>query len=489
MSAREVEPLLVVNQSSQGHSNWTSCLMLVAFVAVFGGSFQFGYTTGVINQPAIPIRNALSGCNSTAASDASTLCAGSHTVSKFDWSLVVSLFAIGGLLGGLSAGPLTARIGRRSALLLNNVWFVLGSLLMGFASNVDMLIAGRFVVGIGGGAATVVVPMYLAEVSPVEVRGAVGVLNQLAITSGILISQILGLEELLGTEQRWRFLLGMQIVPAVIQLVLLWFCPQSPRWLFFNRKDKERAAASLLRLRNGQEDMVDGEIRDLEAEMEAAADSKTLTILDIVRHPVLWKVLLVGIGLQGCQQLSGINAIFYFSTSVFQNAGISNTRLATTMVGVLNVCLTVVTVYMVDRFGRKRLLQIGMGGMASSFGILTVSLVVSGLDKLTVAMVMFTVVFFAVAPGPIPFLMVAEMFPPAATAAAVSASIGCNWLLNFVIGFTFESMADALGKYAFLPFVGSCFLFFLFCCFLVPETKQKSVPEVLQFFSRRTVEL
>eukprot|EP00053_Salpingoeca_punica_P021832 m.213419 g.213419 ORF g.213419 m.213419 type:complete len:489 (-) comp25945_c0_seq1:254-1720(-) len=458
--------------SSRG-SPWTAQLILAVFTSVIGGSFQFGWHVGVINQPEKIVRAALHGCDDVDTCD---------SVNSVQWSLIVSLFCIGGLIGSFT-GKITNIIGRKKTMLVNNIFFISGTLMTVFAHNVGLMIAGRIFVGIGAGMATVVTPTYLGDIAPQSIRGAIGTLNQLGITSGILFSQLMGMSTVLGTFHGWRYLFALSLVFSGIQILLLFFLPESPVWLYLESNQDQAARDSLRKLR--QSEYIHDEIDTLQRSREEAANRQELSLRTLINIPSLRMALIVGIFSQLAQQLSGINSIFYFSSSIFKDAGVSNPDLMTTMVGVINVFMTIVSVWLMDRAGRRTLLLTGLGGMAIFYAVLTLSKHIHALSTLAAISVLVIVIFFAIGPGPIPWLMVAEIFPSSASAAAVSPCIAANWLSNFAIGISFNAIKDGLGDNTFIPFMGLCIFFTWFVFQYCPETKGRSLEEITAIFVKR----
>ncbi|EDQ86674.1 uncharacterized protein MONBRDRAFT_28107 [Monosiga brevicollis MX1] len=447
MAAEDEAPLLgepaVGAEAQDGREGskdgFNGYLIFCVFVAVFGGTFQFGYNTGVVNSPEDVIRHALADCDSSKrdCSDAA--------LSDAFWSAVVAMFAVGGLFGALAAGAVVQHLGIRKTYLVNNLLLVAAALLMALARSASVLIIGRLVVGIAGGVTTVITPMYISDISPLAVRGTLGVMTQLAITLGILIAQCLGLGSVLGNSAGWRYLLALPIVPAVLQTILLFWTPESPA-ISVAHKQIEQATGTLRRLRRRQ--AVEDEIAVLQEEVNRNA--------------------------QATQQLTGINAIFYFSAGIFETAGLSNGDSATIVVGAVNVVMTIVASQLMDRLGRRVLLGSGLLGMVIGFVLLTVALAVkASVSALALIGVALVVVAFALGPGAIPWLMIPELFASDKVAAAAAICVAANWLFNFIVGMTFQPLQSAMGEYVFLVFVVLAALGVGFTATAVPETRGK----------------
>ena len=235
------------------------------------------------------------------------------------FSLAVSAFLVGGMIGGLTGGPLANKVGRKQGIFLTQFLSIFGAILSGIskpASTYEVLIIGRFLIGIACGLFTGLVPLYITEVAPVNIRGGLGTFNQLAVTSGIFLSQILGLNSVLGSAENWPILVSLTAVPAVIQTVLLLFLPESPRFLILDKKDEEAGKKALVKLRQTED--IEEELEEIKAEADASDGSGSLSVLQLLRSSKLRLALFVTICMHLSQQLSGITAIFYYSTKFFQ---------------------------------------------------------------------------------------------------------------------------------------------------------------------------
>jgi len=322
----------------------------------------------------------------------------------------------------------------------------------------------------------VIVPMFLGEISPARLRGAIGTLNQLMITVGILVAQLMGIG--LSSCPNWRYLLGVvQALIAILQLVLLLISPRSPSWLISKAK-KQEAQIALERLRGTSE--VHTELRNLSDAAQDQASSGKFTDL-FAKH--LIKPLIIGIGLQLAQQLSGINAVFYYSTSIFQKAGVSNSSVATAIIGTINVVATIITTFLMDKAGRRSHVLFSQIGQVLFLLLLALSMIFS--DKMgtagsyiLVGSVLMFVCSFAVGMGPVPWIIISEIFPSGIRGYAISLAVGVNWIANFAVALTFPTIESAMGSYTFLLFAAIVFVFLVFSFFLVPETKGKSIEEI-----------
>ncbi|XP_037102057.1 solute carrier family 2, facilitated glucose transporter member 1-like [Syngnathus acus] len=463
----------------------TPQLMMAVGTAVIG-SLQFGYNTGVINSPQNTIENFY---NETWTSRFSEPISQSTLTAL--WSLSVAIFSVGGMFGSFSVGLFVNRFGRRNSMLMANVLALISALLMGFskmATSWELLIIGRFVVGLYSGLSTGFVPMYVEEISPTSLRGAMGTLHQLGVVIGILLAQILGIESIMGNDSLWPLLLGFTLLPAVVQSVLLPFCPESPRYLLINCNEESKANNVLVKLRGSAN--VSQDMMEMKEESRQMMAEKKVTILELLRSPVYRQPVLVAVMMQLSQQLSGINAVFYYSTGIFAKAGVSQPVYATIGAGVVNTAFTVVSLFVVERIGRRPLHLTGLMGMAISAVALTLAMALldqfSWMSYVSIIAILSFVAFFEIGPGPIPWFIVAELFSQGPRPAAFAVAGFSNWSANFVIGMSFPYVEQLCGPYVFVIFTIFLLGFFVFTYFKVPETKGRTFDEISAGFRQPT---
>uniref|UniRef100_A0A672YU78 Solute carrier family 2, facilitated glucose transporter member 5 n=1 Tax=Sphaeramia orbicularis TaxID=375764 RepID=A0A672YU78_9TELE len=330
------------------------------------------------------------------------------------------------------------------------------------------------------------VPMYIGEIAPKAYRGALGALHQLAIVIGILLSQVLGLDFILGNADMWPILLGLSGAPAVLQSLLLPFCPESPRYLYILRGNEQEAQKSLYRLKGPYDATSDME--EMRREKEEADREARVSILSLIRSSVYRQQLFVALMMHLSQQLSGINAIFYYSTAIFERAGVAQPVYATIGVGVINTIFTLLSVVLVDRAGRRSLTLTGLAGMCCCAVAMTVGLKFqndySWMSYVSMASIFLFVSFFEIGPGPIPWFIVAELFSQGPRPAAIALAGCCNWTSNFIVGMTFPYIQDWLGPYVFVLFAALLLGFTVFIYLRVPETKGKTFEEIAAVFQK-----
>ncbi len=439
---------------------------IIAGTAALGG-LLFGYDTGVISGALLFLRTAFA-------------------LSPLMLGVVTSIALAGAAVGAAIAGTLADRFGRRPVLLATAIVFSGGALLSAAATDLATLLAGRLVVGVGIGGASMLTPLYLAEIAPARQRGALVSANQLAVTLGILISYLVGYA--LAAGGAWRWMLGLGAVPGVVLAVGMFLLPESPRWLA-GHGHVERATRALRRLRGRGVDIateLEALRADLSAPVRAAPASRP-------GHRAARLPLIVGVGLAILQQVTGINTVIYFAPTIFQASGLSSASaaiLATAGIGVVNVIMTALALWLVDRIGRRILLLTGMAGMGLSLVALAATFAFGHgqlLGLLTAASLAAYVACFAIGLGPVFWLLISEIFPLAIRARGMSAATIANWVANLVVALTFLDLVGWMGRtgvfalYAVLT-AGA----FVFARAMVPETKGLDLEAVEAIWTARS---
>ena len=409
------------------------------------------------------------------------------------YSVIVAIFCVGGMIGALGTAFVADKIGRKWGLIYNNVLVVIAAACMGLSKAsgyYELLIVGRFFIGLASGLFAGLAPMYLTEISPVHLRGAIGTIYQLVITISILISNVLGLPSLLGTESRWPVLFGVTIIPAILMVFSLPLCPESPKHtLVIQGKDVD-AQKSLIWLRGTVE--VHDEMEEMRHESEQMKVVPKVRLRDMWTNNTLRQPLIIAMVVMLSQQLSGINAAIFFSTKIFESAGLSDTAaLYSTMgMGVINVLMTLVSLILVERAGRRTLHLTGLAGMAITTLILTLCLTMRDLAPalryLSIIAVFFFVIMFATGPGSIPWFLVGELFGIGARGIATSIAVAVNWSANFIVGLAFLPLTHLLGDYTFLVFTFLLAMFWIYTYKKVPETKGKTHEQIAAVFRQQS---
>jgi len=432
---------------------------LISGVAALGG-LLFGYDTGVISGALLFIRQVMS-------------------LSPTLQGVVVAIALAGAAVGAATAGQLSDRVGRRGVILGAGLLFIAGAFISAVAQGVVILLIGRFLVGLAIGVASMLTPLYLAEISPARDRGAIVSLNQLCITAGILVSYLVGFA-LAGISGGWRWMLALGAVPGIILSVGMLVLPESPRWLAGH--GRMRDAGAVLRNLRGTTDISD-ELNTLRTDL--AREGRQLASASELLAPRLRRPLIIGIGLAMFQQITGINTVIYFAPTIFQSAGLPSAAtsiLATAGVGAVNVIMTIVSIRLIDRLGRRRLLFWSLGGMTVTLLVLSAAFHAGASGQLAwiaVVSVAAYVGFFAIGLGPVFWLLIAEIFPLALRGRAMSLATVANWGFNLIVSATFLDLVGAVGSAgAFLVYAILSIVAVAFIASMVPETRGRSLEQI-----------
>uniref|UniRef100_A0A3Q3WGX4 Major facilitator superfamily (MFS) profile domain-containing protein n=1 Tax=Mola mola TaxID=94237 RepID=A0A3Q3WGX4_MOLML len=464
----------------------TACLFAAAFFSALGSSFIYGYNLSVVNAPSSYIKAFY---NKTWAERYKEPIA-AETVTLL-WSVTVSIFAIGGLCGALSVSFIIRVLGRRGTLLVNNSFAVIAALLLSLgekAQSFEMLIIGRFIIGVDSGVALSVLPMYLGEITPRHIRGSIGQFNSILICLGVFTGQVLGLPELLGQESRWNYLFAFLAVPVMLQLCVLPFLPESPRYLLIERRDEAGAERAFQRFL-GKKD-VSQELEEVHAEARAQENLQTASVLQLLRNPaVRWQLITIIITMAS-YQLCGLNAIWYYTNGILLEAGFAKTVLPyiTLSTGAIETLAAIISGLVIERIGRKPLLIFGFSAMAGFFSLLTVFLnfqdSTAWMPYLSYICILAVIASFCSGPGGIPFILTGELFEQSYRPAAFMIAGTVNWLSNFTVGLLFPFIQEKLQSFAFLVFVVVCILASIYLYFVLPETKNKTFMDISQSFAK-----
>jgi len=390
--------------------------------------------------------------------------------------VLVSAVVLGALLGAAAGGTLADRYGRRTVLMLIAVIFALGAIGTALAPTVTWLIGGRVVGGMAVGMVSITAPLYISEVSPSDVRGRLVSLFMLAAACGLLAAGLV--DYAFSGDQEWRWMFGLQAIPAIIFGIGIVFLPESPRWLASHaREDKARAVLMRLRGTANVEDELQGIQTSLGQQKGGWAE---------LVSPAVRPALIVGIGLGICQRVTGVNLAFFYAPTIFELAGFESASvdiLASVGLGVASVLMTIVAMRVIDRVGRRVLMLSGLAGMALSLGILGLAfLVPHRLDILgwvAVASLMVLMGSWAIGPGAVVFVLISEIYPLKIRGLAMSVATMVLWGSYLLVTLTFLTLTQLLGNSgAFLFYALLGIGAWLFVYFLVPETKGKSLEEI-----------
>lgn len=450
-------------RTSEMHSAHTgpadSHFVYVAATFAALGGLLFGYDTGVISGAELFFKN-------------------DFTLSTFALEVIVSGVLAGAAVGALVGGRLADVFGRRRMLLMTAIVFAMGAILCAGAPSVVALIVGRIIVGLGIGLSSGTVPVYISEVSPASERGWQVSLFQLAITVGILLAYIVDFA--FAKIGGWRWMFGLAVIPAAIFAAGMIYMPESPRWLAM-RGELGAARAVLARIRGSAD--VSAEMAEVESTIRGIKEHGSLADL---LTPSLRPALVVGIGLAIFQQITGINTVIYYAPIILQTAGISSASgaiLATAGIGIVNVIMTVVSMRLIDRNGRRPLLLTGIAGMAATLGILSLSFHFTNssgaLAWIALLSMMIYVASFAISLGPIFWLLIAEIYPLKIRTSSEGLAATFNWGSNLVVSLTFLTLVQGIGpSRTFLLYALFAVAAWIFSYRKVPETRGRTLEEI-----------
>jgi sugar porter (SP) family MFS transporter len=379
--------------------------------------------------------------------------------------------ALGAIAGCLLAGKVADKYGRRPGLMLSAALFGISSLAMAISPNREFFVIARFVAGIGVGMASMLSPMYIAEIAPASIRGRLVAMNQLTVVLGILITNLVNYTLRNVGDDSWRWMFGLGIVPSGLFLLGAFLLPESPRWLIGN--DQEFKAQQVLS-KIGYEEYVKSSLISIK---------KSLIGVEKINYSEAFKkvflpAVLAGIGLAVFQQFCGINTVFNYAPKIFQSIGASkdNQLLQTVFIGAVNVFFTILAMMLVDKIGRKPLMLIGAGGLCVLY-IIIVQLLFAGSPKVS-WFLLAAIGTYAMSLAPVTWVLISEIFPTKVRAAAIAIAVISLWLAYFVLVFTFPILFERMKENTFYIYSGICALGFLFVWFKVKETKGKTLEEV-----------
>lgn len=404
---------------------------------------------------------------------------------------VASCALVGCIVGALFAGKLSDVYGRKKVLILSAILFAVSSIGIAIPLSLDWFIFFRLIGGLGIGIASILAPMYISEIAPANIRGELVSINQLGIVSGILLIYfvnyfIAGLrDEAWNISTGWRWMFGSGAIPSVIFLILLFFVPESPRWL--SQKSKWEEAGSILTKINGSE-KAEKELKEIKQSLAMEQSS----FADILK-PGVRKSLLIGIVLCIFSQVTGINAIMYYAPEIFKSTGdaSSSALMQTVLVGVINLLFTLVAIKYVDKWGRRTLLLIGAGGMAVCLAIVG-SAFHFGFAQgyLVLIAILAYISFFAISLGPLAFVVISEIFSNKNRGMAMSACVFFLWVSVYVVSQTFPMLLASIGSaFTFWIYMVMSICAFVFVLKFIPETKGKSLEEIEKYWLNQSKEI
>lgn len=430
-----------------------SYILAISFISALGG-YLFGFDFAVISG-ALPFLKQ------------------QFQLNVWSEGFLTGSLGLGCIAGCLFTGVLADRYGRRPGLLLAAAVFAVSSAGMAMAPGFAVFATMRFVAGIGVGMASMLSPVYIAEVSPADVRGRNVAINQLTIVTGILVTNLVNYRLADTGPEAWRWMFGLGMVPALLFLAGAWWMPESPRWLLVNGKT---AAAAAVLQKMGDAAWALQSIKALQ-EADKRQEKKTYRLFDKAMRPAV----IVGIVLAVFQQFCGINVVFNYTSTIFESAGAGLNRqlLETISIAVVNLLFTLLAMWRVDKTGRRPLMLVGSLGLAVIYIVLALLLQYNfsaGWISLVVLMAIGT---YACSLAPVTWVLIAEIFPNSIRGRATSAAIVSLWTAYFILVFTFPALSRKMGAYGpFYLYAAICLLGFFFIKARVKETRGQTLEEL-----------
>ncbi|KAI1821810.1 general substrate transporter [Xylaria intraflava] len=464
-------------------------IMVGLFVAT--GGILFGYDTGIIN--GILAMRSFRDQFSTGYRDSQ----GQLALQPEQTSITVAILSAGTVAGALLSAPFGDWIGRRLSIIASVGVFILGVILQVTASALPLLLAGRFVAGVGIGAVSVLVPLYQSEMAPKWIRGTLVCAYQFSITCGLLAASIVNqLTYQIHGAAAYRIPFGLQITWAVVLSLGLLVLPETPRYLI-KRGDKQAAGLALSRLRRldiTHPALVE-ELAEIEANHQYELALGNSSYRDVFTgSPHLGRRILTGCGLQMLQQLTGINFIMYYGTTFFTSAGVTDPFIISLVLNIINVGSTIPGLFVVESWGRRKLLIVGSVGMAICQLVIAIfSTAAHDMKKLVaqllIVFVSFFVFFYAASWGPVTWVVTSEIYPLKVRAKSVSISTAANWLLNFGIAYgtpflVQDGTGASLGSKVFFLWGAFCILGAIFVYCMIFETSKISLEQIDEMYER-----
>lgn len=454
----------------------TAYVIFMAAVAAIGG-ILFGYDTAVISGTTDIVRNQFS-----------------LSASGEGWYVGCAL--IGSIIGVLCAGSLSDYIGRKITMLISAAFFSISAIGCAVCGSFDALVAFRIIGGVGIGIVSIVSPIYISEVSPAKIRGTLVSLYQLAVTAGFLLAYLAnwaidagidpsaaadaGLWSRMFNAEAWRGMLGSETLPALLFLFIIFFIPESPKWLIIKGKPSE-ATAVLSRIL-GSEDEIDAEV---EATRSSSGEDKGKWS-DLLKPGILVAVL-AGCAIAILGQFMGVNAVLYYGPKIFSEAGFDNPMFSTVLVGLVNFATTVLAVFIIDRVGRKQLIYWGVSGMIICLMAIGIYFATGGAlgNGFMLAFFLAYVFCCAISISAIVFVLLSEMYPNSIRGRAMSLAGFMLWVGTYLVGQLTPVLLEWSQAGTFFIFAVMCVPYMLIMWKVIPETTGKTLEEIEEYWTKR----
>lgn len=449
-------------------------IISITLAATLGG-LLFGYDTAVISGAIGSLRTYFD-----------------LTAAQTGWAASSAL--VGCVVGAGVAGWLADRFGRKPGLLLAAALFLVSAIGSAIPETFTVFIIFRILGGVGVGVASMLAPMYIAEIAPAHLRGRLVSLNQLAIVFGILVVYFVnyGIASMGGPEWNaevgWRYMFGSETIPAALFFVLMLFAPRSPRWLMLVGKETQ-ARDVLTKIVNGEYAKI--AIEEIKDSLHVKDKHAKVRIIG----QGFGFVLFIGIMLSVFQQITGINVILYYAPEIFSQLGegADTALLQTIVVGIVNLLFTIVAIVTVDRLGRKPLMIAGAIGMGICMTAVGFAAYYQNKDVWILLFILGYIASFALSLGPVVWVLLSEIFPNQIRAKAMAIAVAAQWISNFAVSQTFPMMMDNPtlldnfnGGFPFWVYGFMCLITVLFVWKFVPETKGKKLEEMEALWRKKS---
>ena len=427
----------------------------ISFISALGG-YLFGFDFAVITGALPFLRNVFG-------------------LSAWWEGFLTGSLALGCIVGTLIAGNIADRLGRRPGLMFSAIIFAFSSIGMALSNQLDVFVAFRFMAGIGVGMASILSPMYIAEISPASVRGRNVAINQLTIVIGILVTNIVNYSLADNGPEAWRWMFGLGAIPAVLFLIGLIWLPESPRYLV--KAGKLEKAQNVLN-KIGNATFANSTMADIKKSFEGDTQKASY---GAVFAKAVRPAVVIGITLAVFQQLCGINVVFNYTSTIFAALGASlNEQLFETVaIGIVNLVFALVAMWQVDKLGRKPLMLFGSGALAILYIVLALLLKNQASTIYVSIVVLAAISVYSMSLAPVTWVLISEIFPNKIRGLASSVAVVSLWAAYFVLVFTFPILAEKIGTYGpFWMYAAICVAGFIFIKIKVKETKGKTLEEM-----------